>query len=99
VEFPEVGIVHKSSYKVPGGKLIKVSLEVEDRQISRILITGDFFIHPESTLPEIEENLIGCTLDKDEITEVIQSSLDARKAYPVGFTASDMAHAILKAFD
>ncbi len=91
-------MVYESSYKVPGGKLIKVRVAVEDDRISRIIITGDFFLHPESTLPEIEESLLGCTLDKEKIAGRVQSALDANSAYAVGFTASDMAEAIMKAF-
>lgn len=91
--------MRRSSYKVPGGKLLKVKIGIEDDRISRIVITGDFFIHPESTLPEIEKNLLGCPLAKDKLVERIQSSLDAVDAHAIGFTSADLAQAILKAFE
>jgi len=42
---------------VPGGKLVRVKLEVENNQISKASVTGDFFMHPEDFITKIEETL------------------------------------------
>ena len=52
--------------KVPGGKMICADFDVAEGRISRIKITGDFFLHPEDKLIKIEEALIGETLDNVE---------------------------------
>jgi lipoate-protein ligase A len=47
----------KAEYKVEGGKLVKAQVEKGDGWILRVKITGDFFIHPEEFLEELEEAL------------------------------------------
>ena len=49
----------KAINKVAGGKLIKVSLGVEDGRIVDIKVTGDFFMHPEEKIEELENTLTG----------------------------------------
>ena len=46
-------------YKVPNGKLLKISIEVEGDKIKDIVIKGDFFMHPEEGIHLIEKALIG----------------------------------------
>ena len=52
-------------------KLVKISLEYDEdsKIINSITITGDFFLYPEETLDELEVNLIGTKLGKDEIKQ------------------------------
>ena len=47
--------------KVPGGKLFRIEL-VYDRRIEAVKITGDFFLHPEETILELESCLEGVLL-------------------------------------
>ena len=55
-------------------KLVKISLEYDEdsKIINSITITGDFFLYPEETLDELEVNLIGTKLGKDEIKQKIE---------------------------
>ncbi len=79
-------------YKVPGGKLIRIDIVLEGMMIKRIMITGDFFIHPEGALERIEEALAGT-----EVTEadgVIGNAVSRESAMLVGFSAKDLADAI-----
>jgi len=47
----------RAEYKVKGGKLIKVALEVEGDVIKSAKICGDFFLYPEDAIEEIERSL------------------------------------------
>jgi lipoate---protein ligase len=55
--------------KIPGGKLVAVTLEVIDNRLAAARIHGDFFIHPEAavttTLAAIAEALNGVPADLD----------------------------------
>ena len=53
----------EANYKVPGGKLVKVKLDVSSGKINQVRILGDFFLHPEETILTIEDSLIGCHND------------------------------------
>lgn len=61
----------KSIYKVPNGKLIKISLERDGEIISNIKITGDFFLYPEDCIENIEDTI------KGEKIENIKEKLNA----------------------
>jgi hypothetical protein len=45
--------------KVPGGKLVRIKLDYEGNEITEIKITGDFFVHPEESVDELEKELAG----------------------------------------
>jgi lipoate-protein ligase A len=51
--------------KVPGGKLLRIKVDYDDK-INNVKITGDFFIHPEESVTEIENLLKGTKKDEDE---------------------------------
>ena len=76
-------------------KLIKISLEYDEdsKIINSITITGDFFLYPEETLDELEVNLIGTKLGKDEIKQKIDKCLNGSEAF--GFDSESLTDAIL----
>lgn len=76
-------------------KLIKISLEYDEdsKIINSITITGDFFLYPEETLDELEVNLIGTKLGKDEIRQKIEKCLNGSEAF--GFDSESLTDAIL----
>ena len=85
------------SYKVPGGKMIKIKVQTEGERIEDILILGDFFLHPESTLLQIETNLKGCGVDTQEIQNTISRVLSKENAQIIGASEADLASAIISA--
>ena len=89
--------VGESTYKVPGGKLIKIRLQVADAKIERIVIMGDFFLYPEDTLDGLETSLIGVQVNETALIEKIESNLASRNAVLIGASAGDLAKAILQA--
>ena len=52
-------------YKVPGGKLVVVDLEIEDDRIARFRLAGDFFLEPDSALDDINEAVNGLPVESD----------------------------------
>ncbi len=87
----------KSTYKVPGGKLLKISLEENNGVIQRIQIMGDFFLHPEESIVELEEILVGAELNQNKLSETIQSFLDNPDIILIGASSADIAKAIILA--
>jgi len=95
MESLKVTILEFTSYKIPGGKMVKVRVDVKNDSIQGITILGDFFLHPEDTLEEMEQGLVGTKAEEVSITSVIQSILDRHKAVLIGATARDLAKAIM----
>jgi lipoate-protein ligase A len=50
-------------YKMPGGKLVVADLEVRNGKLTRVRISGDFFLEPDSALTLIDVALEGLPAD------------------------------------
>jgi lipoate-protein ligase A len=86
----------KAEYKVPQGKLIRVDYTLENGKISRIKITGDFFLYPEESIEELENRLKGLKIEELELERVIQDFF--KKGYVlIGAEPKDFVTVILKA--
>ncbi len=83
--------------KVEGGKLLKVAVEFDPEAIVSVKITGDFFLHPEDTLPFIEASLAGSPLAAAEIESRVQRIVADKGALMVGITPAAIAEAVLEA--
>ncbi|MDD1745432.1 MAG: hypothetical protein LUQ20_06470 [Candidatus Methanoperedens sp.] len=70
-------MIFQAKQKVKEGKVVKVEVDC-DNVISDIKITGDFFIHPEDILDEIEKSIIG--LERSASIETITSNIKSRIA-------------------
>src|SRR3954466_8868611 len=55
----DTGDNHHGEYKVPGGKLVVVDLEVVDGILANVSLSGDFFLEPDEALLEINRALTG----------------------------------------
>lgn len=84
----------KSILKVPGGKLLKIFLDYDDK-INKIKITGDFFLHPEESLEKLEEELIGLELDKDLLLKKIDGFLKKNNIKLFGINSENIVEGIL----
>ena len=87
----------RAEYKVKGGKLIRVHLTIENGKIKHIKITGDFFLHPEEVIEDIEQALKGHSLDEDELNHLIENVLKSKQAIPIGVSPRDFARCIMMA--
>ena len=71
----------KAVYKVPGGKLLKVTVEHEEGRIISARVNGDFFAHPEDSIEKLEQTLEGARLE--DVADVVASSLSGAELYGV----------------
>lgn len=81
--------------KVPGGKLLAVRLEYDER-IESIQILGDFFVVPEDALPVIEEALVGASVgeSESEISRTIAGVLGRHHIELIGISPEAIAQTI-----
>jgi len=82
-------------YKVPGGKLVVVDLDVVDNTIVNFRLAGDFFLEPDSALGDINEAVNGLAADSDavSIAAAVRAALPAQ-ATLLGFSPESVAVAI-----
>ena len=68
-----------AEYKVPGGKLVVVDLEVENHRISSCRLAGDFFLEPDDALESINAAIVGLpsSSSSEDIAQAVRSSLDS----------------------
>jgi len=85
----------RAEYKVPGGKLIRVRVEAEANRIKGIKFTGDFFLHPETDLEELERLLIG--VEAKAVREAISKFFEERGTILIGVSPGDFVKVVLKA--
>ncbi len=94
----EIIVCVHGEYKVPGGKLVAVDLEVTDDVLTNVSVSGDFFMEPEQALPAINAALTELPDDtsKSELAAVIQAALPD-SAVLVGITPDAIATAVRRA--
>jgi lipoate-protein ligase A len=61
-----VSEMKRAEYKVPGGKLLAVEVEEKDNILFNVKISGDFFMHPEPAIAELEKMLCNSPLSELE---------------------------------
>ncbi|KJL20348.1 Octanoyltransferase LipM [Microbacterium oxydans] len=85
-------------YKVPGGKLVVVDLEVEGDRISRFRLAGDFFLEPDSALDDINAAVDGLPVESDAstIAAAVRAALP-EGAQLLGFTPEAVGTAVRRA--
>jgi len=82
-------------YKVPGGKLVVVDLDVVDERIANFRLAGDFFLEPDSALEDINEAVNGLPADSESawISAAVKGALP-EGALLLGFSPEAVAIAI-----
>ena len=86
-----------ADYKVRGGKLLRVRLQVdEDTCIAEIRITGDFFMHPEEALEMLEQALLGAPLTPEGLLPRIETFF-AGDVQVIGADVDDFVQLLLAA--
>src|SRR5690606_14080064 len=66
-----------AEYKVPGGKLIVIDLDVKDHMIEQERLSGDFFLEPPEALSLINQALQGLSVNSsaEEIAAYVSRAL------------------------
>jgi lipoate---protein ligase len=85
-------------YKVPGGKLVAVDVDVEEGRLARARLSGDFFLEPDDALEDINAALNGMpeTASAAQLAQAIEGAVDHGVSL-VGFTPESVGIAVRRA--
>lgn len=85
-------------YKVPGGKLVVVDLDVIDGRLANVRLAGDFFIEPDEALDDIDRALTGLPAGADAvaIAQAVRQGLRP-EAQLLGFSPEAVAITVRRA--
>ncbi|MDN5790453.1 MAG: lipoate--protein ligase family protein [Micrococcales bacterium] len=88
----------RGEYKVVGGKLVAVDLEIEDERLARVSVSGDFFLEPDDALIDINAALTGMPVDAsvERLAQTVGASLDDSVAM-IGFSPEAVGVAVRRA--
>lgn len=87
----------KYQYKVPGGKLVIIKIEIRKNRINKFHLLGDFFLYPEEKISLIEKSLIA--VDQERVPKILKKTIKKEKIRLLGFTADDIILLINQAFE
>ena len=96
--------IHGSSHVVEGmhkstGGLITVICEFTNTVLTGILISGDFWIYPDTILPQLEQYLTNTDIVQKDLTSEIENFFTTNECETPGTSASDLAQAIQNAYN
>lgn len=85
-------------YKVPGGKLVVVDLDVRAGRLCDVQVSGDFFLEPPTALAQINAALEGQPADAaaEELAQAVDSRLGSEVSM-FGFSSAAVAIAVSRA--
>lgn len=89
--------VVEGAYKSPGG-LIQVICEFRDSILADILISGDFWIFPDTILPQLEQHLRNTDIETINLPAYIESFLQSNQCQSPGTNAADIAKTIIDSY-
>ena len=83
------------SEKVEGGKLVRIEIDF-NHKINSVRITGDFFLHPEESINEIEDALKGLDINESEknIKKILENIIQKENIELVGINAEVIARLV-----
>lgn len=86
-------------HKTPGGKLVRLHIDYSDEIIERVRIYGDFFLHPEESIGDLEGALVGIpkNISPERIQEKLDEKLKLRAAQLIGVETRTLAEMIIEA--
>jgi lipoate---protein ligase len=87
-------MIARRDFKVPGGKLLRIEVEVESGVVLRAAVGGDFFAHPEEDFEAAEAELAGTPVDR--VAEAALSLFSRPPLRILGASASDIAMALME---
>ncbi len=91
--------LRSADYKVPGGKLLRVQLTLDESTPPRVAwlhLTGDFFMHPEDAIDVLEVCLVGTIWQADALRTRVKAFFDT-DVEVVGADVESVVHVILAA--
>ena len=85
-----VEVTHKAQ------KLVRITAETMGDRILSIMISGDFFIVPEDTVPKLEAALRGAALSRSELETIVQDFVVENRVQMAGLEPGELVNAIMK---
>ena len=87
-------------FKVVGGKLVVMDLDVIEGHLHNVRLSGDFFLEPDTALAEINAALEGlpATASGEQMAAAIDAAL-APDVMMAGFSPAAVAEAVLRAIE
>ena len=88
----------RGEYKVVGGKLVAVELEVEAGRLTNVSVSGDFFLEPDEALYDVNAALTGMPADAgvDQLAAAVTGAVDDDVAF-IGFSPEAVGIAVRRA--
>ncbi len=87
----------RAEYKVPGGKLLAAELGVEEGRLVGVKITGDFFMHPEAAIIDLEKAL--CDTPVEDLDDVVNRFFQDNDVTLFGVEAEDFVKVVRLALE
>jgi lipoate-protein ligase A len=90
---------NKAEKKVPGGKLLRVTVETNEstHTIANIMFTGDFYMHPEEEIHTLENALKGTKIDENEFKKTIMDFFKNEEIKILGANPEDFLDILVTA--
>ena len=85
-----------AEFKAPKG-VIKVEVQLSGGKISRVSLSGDFFMYPEEAIEKLEQALVGVKAEKENLMAAIQSFYNSTGAQTPMMAPEHWVEAILRA--
>jgi lipoate-protein ligase A len=88
----------RGEYKVPGGKLVAVDVEVSDGRLADVSVSGDFFLEPDEALDDINAALSGMPAEAgvEKLASAVTGALGDGVSL-IGFTPESIGIAVRRA--
>lgn len=87
----------RGEYKVSGGKLVAVDLDVIDNKLSNVVVSGDFFLEPDDAILDVTAAIEGMAADSsaEAISQAVAQATAG--AQMIGFSPDDVGIAVRRA--
>lgn len=87
-------------YKMPGGKLVRVDVEVINGELRDVVVSGDFFLYPDEALEHITGALVGLPAksSESEIAGKVSAAIPQGTEW-LGSSPEALAIAVRRALD
>lgn len=82
----------------PKGKFLKIYMDF-DETINEIVITGDFFAHPEQAIDELQENLTGAKAESGEIKRILEDFFKEKGVRMYGISSEGLYKGIMECLE
>lgn len=77
------------NFKPTGGKLLRIQYQVDNQKVTEFMLRGDFFMHPETAITDIEKFVLKTCLDNDFVSN-FNKYLESNQIQIFGFTADNI---------